>query len=587
MYYLQIEKQDYTKYSLVTHLPEYIVSGEIIHLTDPNKIIGLFDGQPVGNINLLTNEFTPREPIIFPKKIIGELELYSKYSFKPNKRGVPAYLFTPIDKRYPKCIVHSKVKRKYTTNVLATVDYTNWEKNNKFASANINNIFGEINDLEAIQESILLKYNLPIYNLKCNFKHIPLLFNSLLENVIDREFIKKDIISIDPDGCRDIDDALSIYKNTGVTIVDIHIADVYYVLSELGILPLVKNVTSIYLDEYIKHMLPTIISSEYGSLIEKNTRFMLSLEVRYCSENNKILSTRLRKTYGVITKNYSYDNYPKRYFKYAKTIEQIYKLITHEKIVINDSHKLIEAIMIIYNTEFCNILNKDNKQPVYRIQENTNITTTDIEDNQLSHFLSIIKSRCAKYSYTKEEHATLKIDNYTHATSPLRRIVDLINQEIFYTGAKDICNNFSKIAKTCEHSDKTNNILTLNYINNYNQSLKKAYRDINKLVLAHKIYTTAEYTSQCYIYDIDIDTNKLFLYFPDENLSIKTSIIHNKINHMYNIKLNNRTVTISDCEKIISEFTLNTLEEIKINGKPNIHYPDKSIIINFKNIILE
>ena len=271
MFSLRIEKQDYSQYSLLS-------SDTIITFNDPEKIIGLFHNQ---NIQYIDNKLNVIEPIVIPKNIVGEIELYSKYSFKPNKRGVPAYIFTPINKMYPKCIVHSKIKSKYNANVIITVDYTNWEKNDKFAKGNINRIIGEINDLKAIQESMLFKYNLPIYNLKCNFKHIPLLFNQLLRNYQDREFIKKDIISIDPDGCRDIDDAISIYPKEKNIIVDIHIADVYYVLSKLDLINQIKNVTSIYLNDYIKHMLPDVISSNYGSLIEKTTRFMLSIQFIY------------------------------------------------------------------------------------------------------------------------------------------------------------------------------------------------------------------------------------------------------------------------------------------------------------------
>ena len=120
------------------------------------------------------------------------------------------------------------------------------------------------------------------------------------------------------------------------------------------------------------------------SLIEKTIRFMLSIEIVYNTKHNKIISTRLRKTlFGKITKNYSYDNYPKKIFKYSKSIRNIYKSVTKDDAVINDSHKLIEAIMIIYNTEFCNLLKIQGKQPICEIQEKSNIDTNkgaDCED---------------------------------------------------------------------------------------------------------------------------------------------------------------------------------------------------------------
>ena len=572
MFTLKINNQDYSSFHLEDNTNESIIKDFSI----PDKIIGLFHGDKV-NLDKETQTITLEERISLPLQVIGVLELYSKYSFKPNKKGVPAYIFTPLNNVYPKCIVHSTIRRKYSKNVLLTVDYTKWEKTNKFPSGNINNIYGLINDNKAIQESILSKYNLPVYKLKCDFKDIPILFNKLLENVTDREFINGDIISIDPEGCTDIDDAITITHSNSNIIFDIHISDVFYLLTKLNLIDSVLNVTSIYLDSFIKHMLPTIISSNYGSLLANSIRFMLSLEIVYNPKTNTILSTKLRKTYGKITKNYTYENYPKRYFKYAKHLENIYGLVTGEKIDIYDSHKLIEGIMVIYNTQFCNVLKITNTEPIYRIQKKSKINcSTDKKDtfgkpdDKLYNFMSLIQSKCAEYSFLKEVHSSLKINTYTHATSPLRRIVDLINQEIFYSGLKTIEER-----------------VTINHINDYNKKLKRAYRDINKLMLAQKVYKIGEYSTTCYVYDVDIHKNKLYLYFPQENISIKTSIIHNKIGHMYTLKFFENTLFIRDMRDNQVELKINILIDVKINGKPDIYNPDKSIIIQFKNILLE
>ena len=572
MFALKIHRQDYSIFSLQSITDPC----NIKEFTTPDKVIGLFH-EDIVNFNEYTNKITYIKRLSLPVKIIGVLELYSKYSFKPNKRGVPAYIFTPLNTNYPKCIVHSTIRRKYSKNVLLTVDYTKWDKTSKFASGNINNIYGVINDTKAIQESILTKYNLPVYKLKYNLSDIDLSYKNLLDTPSDREFVHGDIISIDPVGCTDIDDALTITHKNGNIIFDIHIADVFYLLTQLNLINQVTNVTSIYLDTFIKHMLPTIISSNYGSLIAGSTRFMLSLKIDYNPKNNSIISSKLRKTYGKITKNYSYDNYPKRYYKYAKHIENIYEIVTGEKFNIYDSHKLIEGIMVIYNTEFCKVLHKEGKQPIYRIQKSSKINCStdkkdsfDKVDDKLSNFMSLIQSKCAEYSFLQEMHSSLKIKTYTHATSPLRRIVDLINQEIFYSGVKTI-------------EDR----ITIIHINDYNKKLKRAYRDINKIILAQKVYETSEYNTECYVYDVDINLNKLYLYFPKENISIKTSIVHNKIGHMYTLTLVNGTLFIRDINDNDMQFKLNILIDVKINGKPDIYNPDKSIIIQFKNIFLE
>jgi hypothetical protein len=260
-------------------------------------------------------------------------------------------------------------------------------------------------------------------------------------------------------------------------------------------------------------------------------------------------------------------------------MEHIYHNITGSSISITDSHKFIEAIMIIYNTAFCKYIVDKGGQPIYRIQEKNDPQNAlhyhHNINNKLDSFLNIIKSRCAEYSTTQSEHVSLQINTYTHATSPLRRIVDLMNQEMFYNTTSDLMSS-----------------TPLHIVNSFNTNLKKAYRDLHKLMLAHKVYNTQSYDTKCYIYDVDISHNKLYLYFPEEKLSIKTTIIHTKIGHIYeayletlggcpNIVLYNNTENKTICLELL------TLLEVVVNGKPNIYNPDKSITIQFGDICIE
>ena len=247
-------------------------------------------------------------------------------------------------------------------------------------------------------------------------------------------------------------------------------------------------------------MLPKIISSNYGSLIENTMRMMISLKIQMCCKTNRIISTDLRKTYGKITKNYSYDNYPKYVDKFNTHIAQLYHSVTNSIINITDSHKFIEAIMIIYNTIFSKTMIAKMKKPIYRIQEH-NLKKPDSIDNDkdidkcLDKFLSIIKSRSAEYSVDSKIHSSLQIHEYAHATSPLRRIVDLINQEIFYRVDSNLIKKFP-----------------INKINTYNKSLSYAYRDLNKLMLAYMVYNSSTYYTKCYIYDVDTEKkNTIFI----------------------------------------------------------------------------
>ena len=259
MYSLRIHRQDYSKYELVSK------TNDKLEFNQPELIYGMFDGDIVE----LNNGKIVRVQKMSPVYIVGELELFSKYSFKPNKKNTPCYIFRPLDRKYPKFLVNSTLKRNCTKNVLVTIQIHNWEKNTKFPHGIIIKNLGQIDDKKAIQESLLLKRFLGVKTLKCNFKVIPLQFENICRGCSDRELLDGDIISIDPDGCKDIDDAFSIKPKNGTITVDIHISDVYYLLTALNIFDKVENVTSIYLDSYTKGMLPDIISSNLGSLQEK------------------------------------------------------------------------------------------------------------------------------------------------------------------------------------------------------------------------------------------------------------------------------------------------------------------------------
>ena len=122
-YTLHIHKRNYINYSLISDTDK-------IDLTDPALITGLFHGDIVeydkdnNSIKLVETNL--------PKYIAGELELYSKYTFKPNSRGIPSYIFTPIDHRYPKFLVNSSMRKNHQTNLFILIEFKNWTENPVF-----------------------------------------------------------------------------------------------------------------------------------------------------------------------------------------------------------------------------------------------------------------------------------------------------------------------------------------------------------------------------------------------------------------------------------------------------------------------
>ena len=553
IYILNIYKSNYTKYSLVSETKK-------IDLDNPSLIYGLFHLDVVSydgdKIALVKRNL--------PKYISGELELYSKYSFKPNKRGVPTYIFRPIDNSYPKFLVSSTVKKTSTSNLMVTVEYQEWAKESLFPKANIVTILGSVYDKNPLQESLLYKYGVDNKNIKIDFKGISSKFKKLISDN-KRYTVDREIISIDPPGCTDIDDAFSIELYNDVLNLQIHISDVYYLLSGLGLLDSVENISSVYLTESIKHMLPKVISSDLGSLIEDNYRFMITLFIDFNVKTGNIENIEFRETLGKITKNYHYKNYPKHIHRYFDYIGEIYRIVTKQKINIDDSHKFIEALMIVYNTQFAEAILSKTTTRVYRTQLYKDVDQTKIDniDSSLEKFLTLISSNSAQYSIEKDSHTSLNIHSYTHVTSPLRRIVDLINQEVYY---KDYSTLLDKI--------------TIDKINDTNKKLKKFYRDINKISLAYDVYNSESYMTNCYIYSFNIEKNNSYMYFPEENISIKLNIIHYKLYSVYNVSCKDSIITIeSENDGSKKCIPLYKKLRVKINGKPDIYNIDKSIVV--------
>ena len=85
-----------------------------------------------------------------------------------------------------------------------------------------------------LYETNYSKYIEPIYGKKRNKEEDSILFqesvneynNDNLEyNLLERDFIKYEIYTIDPEGCKDADDAFSIYEENNKLYLAIHIAD--------------------------------------------------------------------------------------------------------------------------------------------------------------------------------------------------------------------------------------------------------------------------------------------------------------------------------------------------------------------------
>ena len=111
------------------------------------------------------------------------------------------------------------------------------------------------------------------------------------------------------------------------------------------------------------------------------------------------------------------------------------KSTLHDTDIPVSTEKMIEFYMLLYNKTVAEYLYNKTKHTILRThkQSYTNLDSNSIsntDDLSLNRFLNLKSLNSAIYESNPQTaaHQGLKSDLYTHATSPIRRFVDIINQ---------------------------------------------------------------------------------------------------------------------------------------------------------------
>lgn len=506
------------------------------------------------------------------KTIIGVLELYSKYKFKSNKRGIERFKCIPIEKHYPAFLVTSTAKRSYNKNILVQIKYLSWDDTLPYGQ--IVHILGQVDDMNALYDGVLYRYSLHKKTYRFTKQELEnIQKESLLNTTGYRDITDNHTISIDPEGTLDIDDAFSYsFTKDHHCKLGIHISDVIGTLHDYGLSHLLQDSlsTSIYAPHKTVHMFPPTLSNQLISLLPNKRRKAITLWLDIY--DNEIISTTIEKTVIINKKTYSYDEFTKRSEKFKRITKIIkhlhYKNITDRFKVDFDSHRLIEKLMIIYNCEACRFIQSNGYNPIYRTHENKMGSHTENVDSVLGRFLKIINSKSAIYTLDNIDtnHHSLQLDNYIHFTSPIRRYVD--------------CYNHSLIHGVLSGVDKYSISINLENINHINKLVKKTDRIFSKLRISEYIQETGHTLFKGYIYDI-VD-GKVSIYIPSHKLSIVKRLVDKKMNTIYSVETD-----VENTIKIINKQTCTTEKILHMNILIDIHiynivgkHPYKNTIIS-------
>lgn len=299
--------------------------------------------------------------------------------------------------------LHDATKYVVHTNVHSFVD--RWAKVSADDKHELMEILGVVGNYATESEVLQRKYMIK----PCKYPgyKMPLSFN---EHALPESL--QPAFTVDSETTRDMDDALTVYRTEGGhTLLGIHITDVAHFISimdEKDQLQLHRWIldrgSSAYFDEHSNPMFPPHLAHNVLSLIPNEKRRVISLWIRY-DFNLHPVSTEWRSEYVTSNAKLTYLSFPK-----SKPTE--YELLTRITGT-SDSYDMIAWCMVKYNVEFVRAFR--NKSVILR-------TKTSEDCNANYGILDASKI---------QTHINFDTE-YTHATSPIRRVVDVLNQMIYH-----------------------------------------------------------------------------------------------------------------------------------------------------------
>ena len=477
--------------------------------------------------------------------VLEHNKTYGKYKSKF------LYKCIPDDRRLPIFLVPYRIKPNFNKaykNKYVIIYFRHWD--NKHPSGYIDQNLGEINNLSSFYQYQLYcrSLNASIQNFTKNarkeLKKRP--EDELVAEIIYRYSVAdrrdRDIITIDPLGSKDFDDAIGMLQNDNGCIVSIYIANVPLWLDFLGLWKSFSNrIATIYLPDRRLPMLPAILSDVLCSLQENCSRFALALDI-HINEDHTVGRFELVNTVIRVSKNLRYDTKEmsenRMYKNVYKIVEELHKKRPYID-TIKSCHDIIAYLMIMMN-HYCAGLMFCKKIGIYRSMTYGETAPPEtVKDSNVRNFLKGWHSTGGSYSKIQnmQMHDALNLDKYIHITSPIRRLVDLLN--IIQIQSRLRITNFT--ANANEFYGKWTTDENIKFINETMRSIRKVQNECSLLYMCVNTPSILSKTQRGFVFDKMKRADGMFqyqVYLQDLKMVRKTlSPIEIGINDYYNFIL--------------------------------------------------
>ena len=458
--------------------------------------------------DMLENQDQPilkHSPTQNAREIAGILQIDGNktYGRTENKKKL-LYKFIPDDKHMPPFLVPYEVSMGFSKvhkNKYATIKFDFWK--DKHPRGILLETIGDVGNLDAFYEyqlhckslhesiSDITNKTRDHLSRKSSEEFIHQMMNNSQFKIEDRRNTHR-IISIDPEGSVDFDDAFSIQiLENGEKEVSVYIANVYFWLETMGLWKsFSKRVSTIYLPDRKRPMLPTILSDTLCSLQKDHDRFSFVMDIRIDTNGRLIYdSVSFATTIIRVCKNYVYED-PKM-LETDTTYRPLAEVSIALDTSIKDSHDVVAYWMIAIN-RICGDYMAENKFGVFRSAMYINKNKASELDDSLSadarKVISMWNNVSGQYmlfnELTDHGHEVMNLKSYVHISSPIRRLVDLLNQMLIFKSM----NLIHYMSPDATHFLE-NWLEQLEYVNTSMRSIRKVQTDCE---LVHRCFTNPE-----------------------------------------------------------------------------------------------
>ena len=369
--------------------------------------------------------------------VLEKNKSYGKYKDKH------LYKCLPDDRRIPSFLIPYEIKNigfsKIYKNKYVTFAYSHWDHKHPYGK--LLQVIGDVDKLENFYEYQLYCKSLnasiqcftratsQALKLRSRDEFIDLIFEKYPS--IENRTESHKIFTIDSETTQDYDDAIGIKKvDDTYTIVSIYISNVIVWMELLDLWDsFSERISTIYMPDRKRPMMPTVLSECLCSLQEKQTRFAFTMDIHI--KNNKIENVSYCNSAIKIYKNFVYDTEELLEDEEYKSIYSTLKGLSNKKKFvpyIKQSGDVITYLMILMNHSTGMELLKINKGIFRSAVFTPKVKIPEHLPDDVYKFLHNWSNFSGQYVLDiPENHELLDLECYIHITSPIRRLVDLLN----------------------------------------------------------------------------------------------------------------------------------------------------------------